>query len=53
MAEEVDYEIKVDTKGVDKAENAVSKLANKTKQAFSGVGDKLKDVGDKIGRAHV
>ena len=48
MAEEVDYEIKVDTKGVDKAENAVSKLANKTKQAFSGVGDKLKDVGDKF-----
>jgi hypothetical protein len=48
MAEEIDYEIKVDTKDVNKAEGAVTRLARQTKQAFSGIGDKLKDVGDQF-----
>ena len=49
MAEEIEYEVKVDTSGVKQAENAFTRFTNKASQAFSGLGGKLKDVGDKFG----
>ena len=49
MAEEITVEVKVDTKQVDKAESSISRFANQTKKAFSGVGEKMADVGNKFG----
>ncbi|MFN7322715.1 MAG: hypothetical protein ACK5SP_00455, partial [bacterium] len=49
MADEIEYEVKVDTSEVKQAENAFTRFTNKASQAFSGLGGKLKDVGDKFG----
>lgn len=49
MAEEIEYEVKVDTSGVKQAENAFTRFTNKASQAFSGLGSKVKDVGEKFG----
>lgn len=49
MAEEITVEVKVDTKQVDKADSSISRFANQTKKAFSGVGEKMADVGNKFG----
>ena len=48
MADEIEYEVKVDTSSVKPAENAFTRFTNKASQAFSGLGGKLKDVGDKF-----
>jgi hypothetical protein len=48
MAEEIEYEVKVDTTGVKQAENAFTRFTNKASQAFSGVSSKIKDVGEKF-----
>lgn len=49
MADEIEYEVKVDTSEVKQAENAFTRFTNKASQAFSGLSGKLKDVGDKFG----
>jgi hypothetical protein len=49
MADEIEYEVKVDTKSVDQAESAFSKFASSAKQAASGLTSKLSDMGDKFG----
>lgn len=49
MADEIEYEVKVDTSEVKQAENAFTRFTNKASQAFGGLGGKLKDVGDKFG----
>lgn len=48
MAEEIEYEVKVDTTGVKQAESAFSRFSSKANKAFSGVTDKVKDVGEKF-----
>ena len=49
MADEIEYEVKVDTKSVDQAESAFSKFSNTASKAFGSIGGKIADVGNKFG----
>jgi hypothetical protein len=48
MAEDINYSIKVDTGGVDKATNAINNFGKATKQAVSNTSDKLGGLSEKF-----